>query len=265
MRAPQFDEFGRRRRVVEAPDRERDREVVDHGRPGEDRRPARAPPRGSPRIASSAFSSCCTCSFGRSWPAIFSAKPWSGPCVPSCGPSGWNPSISPGRPGIHASGHVVGRRVVRGGSVGADRAELRGCHRCLSSCSGRRCSRCASDCAASPKTRLSSSARHDASMMFGLTPIVVQSRSPSVADSSTRVVAPGRGAAVEDADLVVGQVDAVERRQHRSDRLAQRRVDGVDRAVALGDPHAALGIVALADPHLDGGLGRELAAAAARR
>ena len=37
---------------------------------------------------------------------------------------------------------------------------------------------------------LSSSARHDASMMFVLTPIVVQSRSPSVASSSTRVTAP---------------------------------------------------------------------------
>src|SRR5215207_8002075 len=42
----------------------------------------------------------------------------------------------------------------------------------------------------SPYTRLSSSARHDASMMFVLTPMVVQSRWPFVASRRTRVTAP---------------------------------------------------------------------------
>ena len=65
---------------------------------------------------------------------------------------------------------------------------------------------------------------------------------------------------VEDAHLVVGEVDVGELRQHRADGSAQRGVDRVDRAVALGNPDASLGVVALADPDLHGRLGREVAA-----
>ena len=103
---------------------------------------------------------------------------------------------------------------------------------------------------------LSSSARHDASMMFELTPMVVQSRSPSVASSSTRVTAPGGAGAVEDAHLEVGEVHPVEVRVGAVERRPQRRVDGVHRAVALGRRHPAV----VADPHLHRRLGGEVAA-----
>ena len=73
---------------------------------------------------------------------------------------------------------------------------------------------------------------------------------------------------VEDADLVVGQVDAVELGVADADRGPQRGVDGVDRAVALGGVDVALGVgpaLAARHPHLDRGLGGEVAARAARR
>ncbi len=55
-------------------------------------------------------------------------------------------------------------------------------------------------------------------------------------------------------------MDVRQFRQHRAHRLAQRGVDRVDGAVALGHPHPALGVGAVADPHLHGRLGRELTA-----
>ena len=65
---------------------------------------------------------------------------------------------------------------------------------------------------------------------------------------------------VEDADLVVGQVDPVEPGVAGADRGPQGGVDGVDRPVALGDLHVTLGVgrPVARHPHLDGGLGREV-------
>ena len=45
---------------------------------------------------------------------------------------------------------------------------------------------------------------------------------------------PGGRLAVEDAHLVVDEVDVVEHRVERAERLAQGGVEGVDRAVAVG-------------------------------
>ena len=67
-----------------------------------------------------------------------------------------------------------------------------------------------------------------------------------------------RRVAVEDPDLVVVQVDVVEQRVERPERLAERRVEGVDRAVAVGGGVEHLAV----DLDLDGRLGEELAAGA---
>ena len=100
---------------------------------------------------------------------------------------------------------------------------------------------------------LSSSARHDASMMFGADadgrPVVL---AVGGVEEHTGDRA-GRGGAVEDAHLEVGEVDPVERGVGAVERGAQRLVDGVDRSVALGGVDVAL----VADPHLDGRLGAE--------
>ena len=66
----------------------------------------------------------------------------------------------------------------------------------------------------------------------------------------------GRGVAVEDAHLVVDEVDGVELRVERPQRLAQRAVERIDRAVAVGRgvEHLAVHL------DLDGRLGEELAA-----
>ena len=85
-----------------------------------------------------------------------------------------------------------------------------------------------------PNTIESSSAAHDASMMFSDTPMVVQVRSPSVESMSTRVTAAGPLAGVEHPDLEVGEVDVGQLGIDRADGLAQGGVEGVDRAVALG-------------------------------
>ena len=64
----------------------------------------------------------------------------------------------------------------------------------------------------------------------------------------------GRRVAVEDAHLVVHEMDAVELWVEGAQRLAQRRVEGVDRAVAVGGrvQHLAL------DLDLDGRLGAQV-------
>ena len=83
----------------------------------------------------------------------------------------------------------------------------------------------------------STSASHEASMMFSETPIEPHSRSWSVESSSTRVIAPVPCVPVEDADLVVRQLDVGELRMVLLDRVAQRPVERVDGAVALGGAH----------------------------
>ena len=67
-----------------------------------------------------------------------------------------------------------------------------------------------------------------------------------------------RRVAVEDPDLVVVQVDAVDVRVERPQRLAQRGVEGVDGAVAVGGGVEDLAV----DLDLDGRLGEQLAALA---
>ena len=72
-------------------------------------------------------------------------------------------------------------------------------------------------------------------------------------DEHTRHRSRRRGA-VENADLVVDEVDAIEQRVVRHEGGAQGGVDGIHRTVALGGVHGAL----IAHPHLDRRLGREL-------
>ena len=67
-----------------------------------------------------------------------------------------------------------------------------------------------------------------------------------------------RRIAVEDAHLVVDEVDVVDRRVERAERLAQRGVERVDRAVAVGRGVQDLAV----DLHLDRRLGEQLAAVA---
>ena len=71
----------------------------------------------------------------------------------------------------------------------------------------------------------------------------------------------GRRVAVEDPDLVVVQVDVVELRVERPERLAQRGVERVDRAVSVGGGVEDLAV----DLDLDGRLGEELARRRAAR
>ena len=77
-------------------------------------------------------------------------------------------------------------------------------------------------------------------MMFSDTPIVPQVSWPSLASSSTRVTAPVPLRLVEDADLEVDELDVAQVRVALADRDAQRLVERVDRAVALGGAHVAL-------------------------
>ena len=95
-------------------------------------------------------------------------------------------------------------------------------------------------------------------MMFVSQPIVDHSRvAVGRVDDHPR---PGgrRRVAVEDPDLVVVQVDVVELRVERPERLAERRVERVDRAVAVGRGVEDLAV----DLDLDRRLGEELAARA---
>ena len=79
-------------------------------------------------------------------------------------------------------------------------------------------------------------------MMFSFTPIVVHVWSPSVESISTRVTAPVPFGGVEHPHLVVGEVHALERREAAVERVAQRRVERVHRAVALGGRDHALAV-----------------------
>ena len=63
---------------------------------------------------------------------------------------------------------------------------------------------------------------------------------------------------VEDADLEVDELDVAQVRVDLADRVAQRAVERVDRAVALGGAHVALAV----DPDLDRRLGLDLAVGA---
>ncbi len=100
----------------------------------------------------------------------------------------------------------------------------------------------------------STSACHEAAMTFSPTPIVPQTSFPSEASISTRVMAPVAVALVEDADLVVHELDLAEVRVDHRDGAAQRGVEGVDGAVALRGAHVALPV----DPDLDRRLGLDL-------
>ncbi len=86
-------------------------------------------------------------------------------------------------------------------------------------------------------------------MMFGEQPTVLQRRpsrmSPELDEHPGDRVGPG--GLVEDAHLVVVEAHVGDLREARHQRLAQRQVEGVDRAVALGG-----GVMDLvADAHLD--------------
>src|SRR5271154_1476890 len=63
---------------------------------------------------------------------------------------------------------------------------------------------------------------------------------------------------IEDAHLEVDQLDVAQMRVDLTDRVTQRGVEGVHRAVALGRAHVALAT----EPDLDRGLGRDLAVGA---
>ena len=87
-------------------------------------------------------------------------------------------------------------------------------------------------------------------MMFGETPTVNQ-RSPGPIAELDQDAGDGVGAALEDADLVVDELEVLDQILVLAEILAQRHVEGVDRAVALGrrDQHL------VADPDLDDRLG----------
>ena len=79
-------------------------------------------------------------------------------------------------------------------------------------------------------------------MMFSDTPIEPHTSSPSEASSSTRVTAPGALRLVEDPDLEVDEVDVRQMRVDLDERVAQRTVERVHGAVALGGPDVALAV-----------------------
>ena len=86
----------------------------------------------------------------------------------------------------------------------------------------------------------STRACQEASMTLASTPMVVQVRSPSVRVDEHPHDRAGGGGRVEHPDLVVGEVDAAERRVAAVERGPQRVVERVDRAVALADRDEAL-------------------------
>ena len=106
-----------------------------------------------------------------------------------------------------------------------------------------------------PASSESTSASQLASITFSWTPIAPQ-RVVAVGgvEQHARDRA-GRLPLVEDADLVVDELDVAQVRIGLGDRLAQRGVERVDRAVALRGADVALAI----DPDLDGRLGLNLA------
>ena len=154
----------------------------------------RAIPR-QPWIASAACSPGCSCRRSRKPLAIFEREALVGTLVTEASALWLEADEIAGTIGLPRAGHDVGRAVDPRVVDGRDGGELRRCHETLSTSSAnadrrfrapaesvRECSK--------PYTRLSSSARHEASMMLGLTPIVVHVRSPLVASISTRVIAP---------------------------------------------------------------------------
>ena len=105
------------------------------------------------------------------------------------------------------------------------------------------------------------SAVHEASMMFVETPTVVHTSSPSVDSISTRNDGVGVGVVVEDADLVVGEVDVLEPGIGPVEGETEGGVEGVDRTVALAHGDASR----ITDPDLHGCLGLDAAGAMRRR
>ena len=104
----------------------------------------------------------------------------------------------------------------------------------------------------------STSASQEASMMFSETPIVPQE---SLAVGGVEQDAGDRAGAVvrvEDAHLVVGELDVREVRVEVGDRQAERPVERVHRAVPLGGAHVAPPV----DPDLDRRLGLDVAVGA---
>ena len=87
-------------------------------------------------------------------------------------------------------------------------------------------------------------------MMFSLTPIVVQSLTPSLDSISTRVRAAVPHRRIDDANLVVGEPNASADADRTDQRRAQRPVERIHRTVAVGD---RVGVLA-ADAQLDGRL-----------
>ena len=92
-------------------------------------------------------------------------------------------------------------------------------------------------------------------MMFVSLPMVDQVRAPAIESMTTRVRAAVAASAVEDADLVVDEVDLVDARVERPERLAQRGIERVDRPVAVGGGVQDLAV----HLHLDRRLGQQLA------
>ena len=87
-------------------------------------------------------------------------------------------------------------------------------------------------------------------MTFSWTPTVSHSLSPSLVSTSTRVTAPVPSRPLQDADLVVDQLEPVQLGEGLCQRRAQRLVQRVDRTVALagGDDPLSPRV------HLHGGL-----------
>ena len=98
----------------------------------------------------------------------------------------------------------------------------------------------------------------EAAMMFVSLPIVDQVRVAVGRVDDDPGPRGRRRLAVEDAHLVVDEVDGVELRVERAERLAQRGVERVDRAVAVGRRVQHLAV----DLDLDRRLGAQLAAVA---
>ena len=85
----------------------------------------------------------------------------------------------------------------------------------------------------------STSASQDASMMFSETPIEPQRIGPVGGVEQDPGDRAGAVVGVEDPDLVVDQLDLGQVRMQLADRVAERAVERVDRAVALGGADVA--------------------------
>ena len=109
-----------------------------------------------------------------------------------------------------------------------------------------------------PYSSESTSASQEAAIRFSETPIEPHTSLPvGGVDQHARDRA-GALRLIEDAHLEVDQLDVAQVRVDLADRLAQRAVERVHRAVALGGAHVALA----AHPDLDRGLGLDLAVGA---